>query len=346
MNLEEVKEFLKGYDGEEIALMEVCGTHTAAISENGIPSLLSEKIKLVSGPGCPVCVTVAAYIDRLCELSLEKDSCVVTFGDLMRVPGSSSSLQEAKAMGGNVKMVYSPFEIINMAKENPHKQFIFAAVGFETTTPIYAVITENIINEKIKNIKLLTALKTMPAAIDKICGMPHKIDGFLAPGNVSVITGADLFKPIAEKYKIPFAVSGFKPQELLASVYALVKLRNQGKVINLYKYAVTDEGNLKAKKLVSKYFESCEACWRGLGTIADSGMALKSEYREFDAGSRKLTEDKLKNSACKCAEVITGFTAPTECPLFKVKCNPENPQGACMVSKEGSCFHYYVNNRG
>lgn len=346
MNITDITEFLSNYDGEELSFMEVCGTHTAAISENGIPSILSKKIKLISGPGCPVCVTVADYIDRLCTLTLEDNTCVVTFGDLIRVPGSSSALQETKSKGGRIRMVYSPFEIIDLAEKDTDTTYVFAAVGFETTTPIYAVLLEKIIEENIKNIRLLTALKTMPAAIDTLCQMGGRIDGFIAPGHVSVITGANEFKSLAEKYNLPFVVSGFKGEELLASIYALVKLKGQGKVLNLYKSAVTDTGNDKAKTLVNKYFEPCDAVWRGIGKIANSGMALKKEYAVYDAGSRELIHDNVKNKKCRCGEVITGFSSPCDCPLFAKACTPENPQGACMVSNEGACFHYYINNRG
>lgn len=346
MNITDITEFLSNYDGEELSFMEVCGTHTAAISENGIPSILSKKIKLISGPGCPVCVTVADYIDRLCTLALEDNTCVVTFGDLIRVPGSSSALQETKSKGGRIRMVYSPFEIIDLAEKDTDTTYVFAAVGFETTTPIYAVLLEKIIEEDIKNIRLLTALKTMPAAIDTLCQMGGRIDGFIAPGHVSVITGANEFKSLAEKYNLPFVVSGFKGEELLASIYALVKLKGQGKVLNLYKSAVTDTGNDKAKTLVNKYFEPCDAVWRGIGKIKNSGMALKKEYAVYDAGSRELIHDNVKNKKCRCGEVITGFSSPCDCPLFAKACTPENPQGACMVSNEGSCFHYYINNRG
>lgn len=346
MNIKEITKFLSEYDGSELSFMEVCGTHTAAISESGIPSLLSSKIKLISGPGCPVCVTVASYIDRLCTLALEENVCIVTFGDLIRVPGSSSSLQEVKSNGGKIKMVYSPFEIINLAKNNPATIYIFAAVGFETTTPIYAVLLEKIEKENIKNIKFLTALKTMPSAIESICKTSGKIDGFIAPGNVSVITGSDEFKPLAEKYNIPFAVSGFKAEELLSSIYALIKLCGKGKVINLYKSAVTDSGNEKAKALVNKYFEPCDAVWRGIGEIKNSGMMLKKEYLAYDAGSSQLTQDNVKNNSCRCGEIITGSASPHKCPLFSKLCTPENPQGACMVSNEGTCFNYYINNRG
>lgn len=345
MDIKNITKYLNEYDGDTITFMEVCGTHTAAISENGIPSILSNKIKLISGPGCPVCVTVASYIDRLCELSLQPDTCVVTFGDMIRVPGTESSLQDTKSMGADIRMVYSPFEILDIAKREKEKTFVFAAVGFETTTPIYAVLLEKIIHEKIENIKLLTALKTMPAAIEMLCENGEKIDGFIAPGHVSVITGADIFKPLAEKYGLPFVVSGFTGSELIASIYALIRLKGTGRVLNLYKSAVTDKGNKEAHRIVAKYFETCDANWRGMGCIKNSGMALRREYEKYDAGSRNLTQDNAKNKGCICGEVITGRKAPNACRLFGKICTPENPQGACMVSNEGSCFHYYINNR-
>lgn len=345
MNIDSVTKYLKAYDGQKLCFMEVCGTHTAAISENGIPSLLSDKIKLISGPGCPVCVTPSSYIDRLCELALTDNTCVVTFGDLIRVPSSTSSLAQIKSQGGRIEMVYSPFEIIELAQNEPKTTFIFACVGFETTTPIYALLLEKITESKIENVKFLTSLKTMPNAIDELCKNGSKIDGFIAPGNVSVIAGANAFLPLAQKYSIPFVVSGFKGEEILASIYALTKLKNQGRVINLYKYAVSDNGNKKAQELVDKYFESDDAYWRGIGKIKNSAMVLRKEYSAYDAGSRNLCDDRQKNTACRCGDVITGKISPNDCPLFKKICTPQNPQGACMVSNEGSCFNYFINNR-
>lgn len=345
MDIKNIIDFLSDYDGEPLSFMEVCGTHTASISENGIPAILSDKIRLISGPGCPVCVTVASYIDRLCELALTPDTCVVTFGDMIRVPGTKRALKDVTALGGSVKMVYSPFEITELAKADKSKNFVFASVGFETTTPAYALLIDRIINENITNIKLLTALKTMPKAIERLCEGDSQIDGFIAPGNVSVITGANEFRPLAEKYGVPFVISGFSGRELLASIYSLVKLRGRGEVLNLYKNAVTDNGNEKARKLVNKYFMPYDACWRGMGIIEGSGMVLKDEYLKYDAGSRELNHDNLMNKICSCGDVITGKISPNECPLFRKFCTPENPQGACMVSNEGACFHYYINNR-
>ena len=345
-DLQQIINELKNYDGEELTFMEVCGTHTASISENGIPKLISPKIRLVSGPGCPVCVTVAAYIDRLVELSMEPDTCVVTFGDMIRVRGSRMNLREAMAQGANVRMVYSPLDVLKLAAEDRQCRYVFAAVGFETTTPIYAILVEEAMAAGLDNIKLLTALKTMPEVIDKVCSMPNSITGFIAPGHVSVITGSDIFKPLASKYNLPFVVSGFEGEELLAAIYTLVKLKDRPQVCNMYPRAVTENGNRQACEKIDKFFTKCDAAWRGLGIIPDSGVCLRDEYIDFDAGSMNLVEDFLANKACSCPQVITGQLSPTQCPLYGKICTPDNPQGACMVSTEGSCFNYYVNKRG
>ena len=344
MNINDVIKALKEYNGEEITLMEVCGTHTASISENAIPSIISDKIHLISGPGCPVCVTVSDYVDKLIELALD-GNVIVTFGDMIRVPGSKKALKDIKFEGADIRMVYSPTETIELAKAEPNKNFVFAAVGFETTTPIYALLLDEIIKQKIQNIQLLTALKTMPNVIATLCENDNKIDGFIAPGHVAVITGSNEFVPLAEKYNLPFAVSGFEAEEILASIYALIKLRRQGKVINLYKSAVTSERNEKAFEIVHKYFEEYDAPWRGLGIIKGSGMALKNEFAKYDAGSRELTNDYSYQKGCLCGEIISGNKKPTDCPLYNKICTPENPKGACMVSTEGTCHNYITNNR-
>lgn len=343
--ISEMLEYLKNYDGEEAVLMEVCGTHTAAISENGIPSLLSPKIKLVSGPGCPVCVTVSAYIDRLIKLSKQENTCVVTFGDMLRVRGSRQSLREAAAMGADYKMVYSPLEMLTLAKDEPQTTFVFAAVGFETTTPVYAVLLEEAQKAGIKNIKLLTAIKTMPEVIRSVKNEGRRITGFIAPGHVSVITGSNAFRALANEFGVPFVVAGFEGEELIKAIYALVKLQGQGVVKNMYQSAVSEERNEAAAELVDKYFEPCDASWRGIGNIPMSGLCLRKEYAEFDAGSAGLDYDAAYSAGCSCGDVVSGRKSPNECPLFGRVCTPENPQGACMVSSEGSCYHYYLNRR-
>ncbi len=335
---------LRDYDGEEIRIMEVCGTHTAAISESGIPSMLSPKIKLISGPGCPVCVTVTAVIDRLIELSMQPETCVLTFGDLIRVRGTVKSLSDAKADGANVKMVYSPMETVKMADENPDVTFVFAAIGFETTTPVYALVIDEAIRLGIRNLKLLTSLKTMPEVIRWVVNDGGNIDGFIAPGHVAAVTGGKVFNDLSKEMNIPFVVSGFEGEQLLFTIYSLIKMKGRKGYKNLYKSVVTEEGNLKAKELVNRYFEVSDASWRGMGKIPGSGMILKKEYCDFDAGSYGLDEDNMP-PGCRCASVLVGHIAPYECPLYGKSCSPDNAHGACMVSTEGSCYNYYISGR-
>lgn len=347
MTLAEMRDFLVGYDGPEIHIMEVCGSHTAAISKNGIRGMLSDKIHLISGPGCPVCVTPTAYVDRLIELAMTPNTCVVTFGDMLRVPGSKQSLSEASGMGGRAVMVYSPMDIFALAEKEPETTFVFAALGFETTTPVYALLLEEIIERKIENVKLLTALKTMPGVIEYLCENGASIQGYLAPGHVAAVTGSKLFEPLAQKYQIPFAVSGFEGEEILEALCGIVKAfadeNSRSKVMNFYPAVVSVEGNIKAQELVAKYFQTTDAAWRGMGIVPATGMELRSEYEKYDVGSKDLVEDNKKNKACCCDQILMGKMQPQECPLFGKVCKPLTPQGACMVSEEGSCHSAFAS---
>ncbi len=344
LTIEDIRHRLQTYDGPPMRIMEVCGSHTDAVAKNGIPSLLSDRITLLSGPGCPVCVTTSSYIDRLVELA-RQGKVIVTFGDLIRVPGSRDSLSAVRGEGCRVEMVYSPMDVIDMAVAEPETEFVFAAVGFETTAPVYALLMEEIVDKNRSNVKLLTALKTMPEVITQMLSDGAPVDGFLAPGHVSVVTGYECFEPIAKKYDIPFAVSGFTGEELLGALYSLISHRGQGVVTNCYPSVVTREGNEKAKKAVGIFFQKCSAAWRGLGRVSDSGYVLREEYRRWDAGSEGLVQDEKKNPACCCDQVLTGRMRPYECPLYGKVCQPMNPQGACMVSTEGSCYSYFINKR-
>ncbi len=344
ISFEEILDTLKNYDGEEVRIMEVCGTHTAAISENGIPSMLSPKIKLISGPGCPVCVTVTAVIDKLVELCMDENTIVLTFGDLIRVKGTSKSLADAKADGGHVRMVYSPMETVKLAKEDPTHTYVFAAIGFETTTPVYAMVLEEAIKSDVQNLKLLTSLKTMPEVIRWVVNNGGGIDGFIAPGHVSAITGSEVYEELSQELNLPFVVSGFEGKQLLLTIYALINMKGKPGIKNLYKDVVTKEGNTKAKEVVNKYFEPSDASWRGMGKIKGSGMTLREEYRMYDAGSLGLDEDHMP-AGCSCASVLVGKIKPNECPLFGKVCTPDNAHGACMVSTEGSCYNYFVSGR-
>ena len=344
LDLETIRERLATYDGPPMRIMEVCGSHTEAVAKNGIPSVLSDRITLLSGPGCPVCVTTSSYIDRLLELA-RNGKVIATFGDLIRVPGSRDSLSTVRGEGHRVEMVYSPMDVVAMAEKEPETEFIFAAVGFETTTPVYALLVEELERKNLTNVRLLTALKTMPEVITQMMSDGAPVDGFLAPGHVSVVTGYRCFEPVAERFGIPFAVSGFTGEEILWALYSLITHRAQGTVINCYPSVVTADGNTKAMEAVGTFFQKCTAVWRGLGEVPGSGYELKEEYARWDAGSRGLVVDEKMNPACCCDKVLTGRMRPYECPLYGKLCQPLTPQGACMVSTEGSCYSYFVNKR-
>jgi hydrogenase expression/formation protein HypD len=343
MTLEQIKLELKSYDGEPVKIMEVCGTHTASIFKHGIRSLLSPKIRLISGPGCPVCVTSSAYIDRLVEFSLQEKHCVLTFGDMMKVKGSKMSLTEAKAIGGKVKVLYSPFTALQIAEEDKQTEYVFAAVGFETTTPLYALMLKEILQKEIQNLKFMTSIKTMLPALTYICENEKDIDAFLCPGHVSVITGSALYEGLAEKYQKPFVVAGFEGEHILLAIYEILRQLKERKpcVKNRYTSAVTEEGNQKAVALIHTYFEEDNDIWRGIGRIDGSALRLKEEYKEYDAGSRYDEVEEQLPKGCSCKEVILGRIQPTECPLFQKVCTPMNAIGPCMVSTEGACGIWY-----
>jgi hydrogenase expression/formation protein HypD len=346
MKLEQVIKALKEYDGEPVKIMEVCGTHTKSIFQSGIRTIISPKIQLISGPGCPVCVTSPAYIDHLTDLSLKEKYCVLTFGDMMKVKGSKLSLTEAKALGAKVKVLYSPLAAIAEAERNSDTQYVFAAVGFETTTPIYALLLDEIRDRKIKNLKLATSIKTILPALSFICENETSIDAFLSPGHVSVITGSKIYKGLANTYQKPFVVAGFEGEHILAAIYEIMS-QLKGKrheVRNLYSNAVTEEGNQKAESLINQYFEEADGIWRGIGKIAQSALKLKEEYKEYDAGSREEEIIEELPMGCRCADVILGRIQPVECPLFQRVCTPLHAVGPCMVSAEGACGIWYQNS--
>ncbi len=346
MKIREVIDELKSYDGRPVKIMEVCGTHTSSIFKNGIRSMISPKIKLISGPGCPVCVTSAAYIDHLTEFSLKEDHCVLTFGDMMKVKGTTMSLTEAKASGGNVKILYSPLMALTQAREHKNVQHVFAAVGFETTAPIYALMVEEMQQKNITNLKLLTSVKTVIPALSYICEREKNIDAFLSPGHVSVITGADSYRELAEKYQKPFVIAGFEGEHILAAVYEIMNQLKAGRyeVKNMYASAVKEKGNEKARDLLSKYFEQGDDFWRGIGIIENSALRLKKKYEMFDGGSHIEGINEEMPKGCRCTDVILGRKNPAECPLFKTVCTPLQAIGPCMVSSEGACGIWYQNS--
>ncbi len=343
--LDQIKEELKNYDGRPIKIMEVCGTHTGSIFKHGIRSLLSPKIQLISGPGCPVCVTNAAYIDKLVEYSLKDGHCVLTFGDMMKVKGSRMSLTEAKAAGGRVDILYSPLSAIKLAADNPGTQFIFAAVGFETTTPIYALMMDELVQNNIQNLKLLTSVKTIIPALEFICENEKEIDAFLCPGHVSVIIGSGAYEDLAQKYRKPCVIAGFEGEHILGAVYEILsQIKHQSFCVkNLYTSVVSEEGNEKAQELVNQYFEAVDDDWREIGVIPESALRLKKEYEEYDAGSVLDACVSKGPKGCRCSDVILGRIQPADCPLFGQVCSPLNAIGPCMVSVEGACGIWYKN---
>ena len=342
LDFKEIIDYLRNYQGN-IKIMEVCGTHTSSIFKNSIRTVISDSIKLVSGPGCPVCVTPRFVIDELTEYAKEAE--VLSFGDMFRVPGSNLSclsLAEAKAQGGQVRLMYSPFEVLKIAKEQPENKFIVAAVGFETTAPVYAALIEAMIFENIKNVKIYTALKTMPEVLDYVCAS-EEIDAFLCPGHVSAVIGSAAYEPLCEKYKKPFVIAGFEAEHILAAIYEIVRQKENGryKVKNLYPSVVTENGQTKALELLDRYFEKTDSVWRGIGEIKNSGYKLKNEYSWFSAN--EFIYDTVKPihesepDGCRCTDVILGRISPNECGLFGTVCTFKNPVGACMVSSEGAC---------
>ncbi|MDP4120015.1 MAG: hydrogenase formation protein HypD [Bacillota bacterium] len=342
MKLEQVISALQNYK-KEIKIMEVCGTHTSAIVKGGIRDLISPSIRLVSGPGCPVCVTPKMYIDRLVDYAFAENTTVLSFGDMFKVPGTKYSLSEAKAEGASAEVVYSPLQSIELAKLHPEKQFIVTAVGFETTAPIYALLIEELIKENINNVKILTSLKTIIPALRFLC--EHEVvDGFLSPGHVSVIIGSDAYNELCENYKKPFVIAGFDTEKILLAIYDIIYQieKKDVRVENMYESVVSKKGQKAALSILDKYFESCDAYWRGVGEIKDSGLILKEEFSRFDAGSRSVLPDKA-DKHCRCGEVILGRIYPNECAMFGKACTPLHPEGACMVSSEGACGIWYAN---
>ena len=342
MNPEKIINYLKQCR-TDIKIMEICGTHTTSIVKSGIKNIISPTIKLVSGPGCPVCVTPSSYIDILSEYAFKPGYTVLSFGDMFRVRGSRHSLSDAKAKGANVQLIYSPLESVNLAKKNPHITYILAAVGFETTIPVYAVLIDELIKNNIENVKLLTALKMILPAINYICEN-EEIDAFLCPGHVSVVIGSNAYHELCTTYRKPFVIAGFESEHILAAIYQIVCQveNNRANVKNLYKSIVSAGGQIKAIELTNRYFTGSSAFWRGIGKIKNSGMFLKEEFRVFDLGSREITADFLEKG-CRCGDVILGRICPEQCELFAKVCSPSNPVGPCMVSTEGSCGVWYGN---
>jgi hydrogenase expression/formation protein HypD len=345
--LKEYADKLKNLELEkEINIMEVCGTHTVQFFHTGVKDIFPRKLDLVDGPGCPVCVTTNDYLDRAIEIAKKHGVTICTFGDMMRVPSSYSSLQKEKAEGVDVSLVYSPLDAVEIAKSNPGKEVIFLSVGFETTIPTEAAAVKRAKEENIKNFSLLAGNKLTPPAVAALLESEEvNIDGFILPGHVSVITGVKAWRFIPVKYKKACVVAGFNTKDLLAGTLMLVNLIRKGEadILNEYKEVVTEQGNLKAQDLMFDVFQPCNADWRGIGVIPGSGMKLKETYADFDAEKRfpVTPPPPVEPKGCRCGDVLRGLITPLQCPLFGKTCTPRSPVGACMVSTEGSCAAYY-----
>jgi hydrogenase expression/formation protein HypD len=328
--------------GRTMNFMEVCGTHTMAIYRFGLRALLPPEIKLVSGPGCPVCVTPNSYLDRAIAISRLPDVITTTFGDMMRVPGSSSSLLVERAKGADIRIVYSPLDAVAIAAKNRDKRVVFLGVGFETTAPTIAGSILAAQAQELSNYFVLAANKTIPIPMQVLASDPEiGIDGYICPAHVSAIIGADAYKPLAGQYHTPCVITGFEPADMLQGILMLASqlLAGESKVEIQYSRVVRPEGNPKAQAILAQMFTPCDVPWRGIGVIPGSGLAIREEYSAFDAEKMLPVEVEptKEHPGCSCGEILKGKMAPRECALFGKLCTPENPVGACMVSSEGSC---------
>lgn len=329
----------------DITLMEVCGGHTMSMHRFGIGKMLPDKINLLSGPGCPVCVTSIKYIDQLIAYSRLDNVIIATFGDLIRVPGSTSSLQIEKSSSADIRIVYSSMEALEIARVNKEKRVIFSGIGFETTAPTSAIAILEAKSKSLDNFFVFSSHKAMPPAMEALIDEGVLIDGYVCPGHVSTITGTEMYRPIVDKYKVGCVISGFEPVDMLQSIYMLVKQINSSsqKVEIQYKRAVKPEGNLKAKKFMDDVFEYRDDYWRGLGILKQSGFKISERYKRYDAEENfdVDVEKTVEPKGCICGLILKGQKKPTDCKLFAKVCEPINPIGACMVSAEGSCSTHY-----
>lgn len=329
-----------------IRIMEVCGTHTVSIFRSGIRGILPETITLLSGPGCPVCVTAQHEIDAFIALADNPDVIVATFGDLIRVPGTFGSLRERKADGKDIRMVYSTMDALEIARNHPDKTVVFAGIGFETTAPTVAAAIQTAGNMGLSNFLVYSACKTVPPALNAlVTDKSNRIDGFLLPGHVSVILGMQAYRPLVESAHIPCVVAGFEPSDILQAILMLVEQIESGQASleNAYPRAVTEAGNRKAMQMMTEVFDSGDATWRGMGVLPQSGLCIRPAFARFDAGS--VLKPDVRHSkepvGCGCGDVLKGIKTPPECPLYKTVCNPMKPVGPCMVSSEGTCAAWY-----
>lgn len=342
---------LKSTVKRPMTVMEVCGTHTMSIFRNGIRELLPEGFRLVSGPGCPVCVTPQGYLDEAFKLAQRKDIIIATFGDMLRVPGTKSSLMQEKAQGGDVRIIYAPLDAVELAENNFNKQIVFLGVGFETTAPVVALTILEASRRGLSNYSVFSAHKTVPSAMAVLVSDPElEIEGFLCPGHVSTVIGAQAYDFLAKDHGIPAVIAGFESVDVLQGLLNLAELIQSGRaeVINSYTRIVTTQGNQKALEIMNQVFMAGPSTWRGIGVIPESGLQIRPEYEAFD--THKLFNiqpaDLEIPNGCSCGEILKGKLTPLECKLYSTVCTPETPMGACMVSTEGTCAAYYKYHQG
>ena len=330
----------------EIRIMEVCGTHTAEFFKTGVKDIFPDKLMLIDGPGCPVCVTPNSYLDRAIEIAKQYKATITTFGDMIKVPSSYSSLAKEKAEGMDIRIVYSPLDALQIAEENPASEVIFLSVGFETTTPAEAVVILEAKKRGLKNFSILSGNKLTPPAVDALLSSQEvKIDGFILPGHVSTVIGRDSWDFISKKFNKPGVIAGFEAHDLITGVLSLIDLieKQEAKVLNNYAIAVKENGNPNAINLINSVFEICPETWRGLGELPESGLRIKEEYSAFDAEKKfsVVLPPVKEHAGCRCGDLLRGIIIPPECPMFDKVCSPENAIGPCMVSGEGPCSAYY-----
>ncbi len=334
------------WNGPPVRVMEVCGTHTMAIARNGIRSLVSTRVALISGPGCPVCVTPDGYIDAAVALGRRDGIVLATFGDMVKVPGTASSLEKERGNGADVRVVYSPLDAVAIAAEDCRREVVFLGVGFETTAPAIAGAILAARERGLRNFSVLASVRTIPGAMSTLAADPEiRIEGFLCPAHVSAIIGSAAYRPIAERYGIPCVVAGFEPLDILLGLAMVLDQKRTGRaeVENEYSRVVTASGNGKARDVIGRIFERSDAEWRGIGFLPGSGLAIREEYASFDASARFGLPIPAPTAvgACRCGDVLKGKITPDACPLFGTACTPDGPVGPCMVSTEGTCAAHY-----
>jgi len=331
--------------GRAIRIMEVCGTHTHVIGRAGLRTLFPDTLELISGPGCPVCVTAQRDIEKTLALASMPGVTLCTFGDMLRVPGHTSSLERDRARGADVRVVYSPADAVDLARDNPHLKIVFLGIGFETTAPAVAAAIQRAREWNLDNFWCLALHKRVEPVLEAVLADPVRLDAFLTPGHVSVILGAEVFAPLAERHAIPCVATGFAPEDVLEGVAMLLRLLEEGKSGSFVQYtrAIRPGGNPRAQEIMADVFEESPAEWRGLGLIPESGLRLRPEYQRFDAALHfEIPEPTAEDlPGCQCGSVLRGLLAPAQCPHFGKRCTPRAPLGPCMVSSEGSCAARY-----